>query len=61
MNINHFNAALLIGWALLVAGVGLWSVPAALVVGGVVLLGLTILLAFRTGVYHARRSGEEGE
>jgi hypothetical protein len=50
MNQQVFNAALLIGWAMVILGLGLWSVPAALVVGGALLMGVTLTLAFRAGV-----------
>lgn len=51
MNSRIFNASLLIGWLLIVLGVaGLHSVPAALLVGGVLLVGITLLLARWAGV-----------
>ena len=55
MNIYLFNACLLTGWLMLMLGVGLWSVPAALVVGGLVLMALTLMLAFRAGVMPAKK------
>lgn len=51
MNATIFNASLLLGWVLIVVGVGgLWSVPAALLVGGVILVVITLLLARWAGV-----------
>lgn len=51
MNSHIFNASLLIGWLLIVLGVGgLHSVAAALLVGGVLLMGITLLLARWAGV-----------
>lgn len=50
MTIQLFNACLATGWLMLVVGLGLWSVPAALVVGGLVLMVVTLMLAFRAGV-----------
>ncbi len=46
-----FNICLLLGWLLIVAGVaGLHSLALAAVVGGVLVLGLTVFLALRVGV-----------
>lgn len=51
MNSTIFNASLLIGWVLIVLGVGgLFSVFAALLVGGVLLMAITLLLARWAGV-----------
>jgi protein-S-isoprenylcysteine O-methyltransferase Ste14 len=51
MNALIFNTSLLIGWVLIVVGVGgLWSVPAALLAGGVILVVVTLLLARWAGV-----------
>lgn len=51
MNAHIFNASLFLGWMLIVVGVGgLWSVPAALLVGGVILVAITLLLARWAGV-----------
>lgn len=50
MNLKIFNACLIAGWLLIVLGLAQWSVPAALVIGGALLMGITLLLAFRTGV-----------
>ena len=54
------NVALLVGWVLLVLGVGLWSVPAAFVVGGALLIGLTLFIALRAGIVGPRSSNNEG-
>lgn len=58
MNIHHFNALLLVGWLMLVIGLSLWSVPAGLAVGGVVLLGITLFLGIRAGVRVAQDKNE---
>ncbi len=50
MTKNVFNGCLLIGWLMIISGLALWSLAAALVVGGVLLMGVTLLLAFRAGV-----------
>lgn len=50
MNPLIFNATLLLGWGMIVLGLGLVSVAAALVVGGGLLMGVTLTLAFRAGV-----------
>lgn len=51
-----FNICLLLGWLLIVAGVvGLHSLALAGVVGGVLLLGLTVFLALRVGVRPAAK------
>lgn len=50
MTKNVFNACLLIGWLMIIGGLAIWSPAAALVVGGVLLMGITLLLAFRAGV-----------
>lgn len=50
MNIKFFNHLMLTAWLMIVIGVGLVSVPAALVVGGAVLLVVTLTIAFRVGV-----------
>lgn len=51
MNSTIFNSSLALGWLLIMAGVsGLHSVWAGLVVGGVLLIAITLLLAFRVGV-----------
>lgn len=50
MTKNVFNACLLIGWLMIIGGLALLSPALALVVGGVLLMGVTLLLAFRAGV-----------
>jgi hypothetical protein len=50
MNKHLVNACLLLGWLMIVLGLSAWSIPAALVVGGSVLMGVTLLIAFRVGV-----------
>lgn len=57
MNLKLFNACLLVAWLLIVTGLWLVSIPLALVAGGLVLLGVTLLLAFRAGVV-PNRSGK---
>lgn len=47
-----FNTSLLLGWLLIVVGVGgLLSVWAAFLVGGGLLMGVTLLLARWAGVF----------
>jgi hypothetical protein len=45
-----FNASLLIGWLMIVCGLALVSLALALSVGGVLLMGVTLLLARWAGV-----------
>lgn len=59
MTIRLFNACLAAGWLMLVLGLALWSVPAGLVVGGAVLMAVTLLLAFRAGVGRPPRDNNE--
>lgn len=59
MNIHLFNACLLAGWLMLVLGVGLWSVPAALVVGGAALIALTVFIGLRAGVAPSAEPGKD--
>lgn len=59
MNKNIFNASLLIGWLMIIVGVGLWSVPAALVVGGIILMWVTLMLVFRVGVRAEKMKAQE--
>jgi len=55
-----FNASLAVGWFFVMVGVGLLhSVGAALLVGGVLLIVVTLLLAFKTGVRAAQAKGEK--
>jgi hypothetical protein len=58
MSIQYFNAALALGWLLIVSGLAMWSVPLALTVGGLLVLAITLLLAFRAGVVPPNRPGE---
>jgi hypothetical protein len=60
MNIKLFNAALAFGWLLLVSGIAMWSVPAALAFGGGLVIVITLLLAFRVGVGGVR-PGQQGK
>lgn len=58
MNSRIFNAALLLGWASIVIGMAmLYSIGAALVTGGILLLVITLLLARWAGVVDARTKG----
>ena len=58
MNAIVFNICLLVGWLMVVIGIALVSIPAALVVGGVVLLFLTLKLAFWAGVLASKRGAD---
>ncbi len=56
-----FNICLTLGWVLIVAGVaGLHSLSLAALVGGVLVLGLTMFLALRVGVRPAIKREKEG-
>ena len=59
MTTKIFNICLLAGWLMIVLGVALWSVPAAFVAGGVLLVGLTLLLAYFAGVVVPRKKDED--
>ncbi len=51
MNIHLFNVCLATGWLMLVQGMALLvSAGAALVVGGLTMIALTLLIAFKAGV-----------
>lgn len=55
MNSHIFNVSLALGWLLIVIGVsGLHSVWAGLLTGGLLLVAVTLLLAFRVGVKAAQ-------
>lgn len=64
MNANIFNACLCLGWLLIVAGVsGLHSPWLGMLVGGVIVMGLTVFFALRVGVRATPKpppSGQEG-
>lgn len=60
MNKHLVNACLLIGWLMIVLGFGAWSIPAGLVVGGAVLMGVTLTIAFRVGVSSPRDQQQKG-
>ena len=49
MNVNIFNASLLIGWVLILIGGMLLNVGAGLAVGGVTLIGLAMIAARLAG------------
>lgn len=51
MNARIFNAALLIGWLMAVAGGCLANIPYGLIGGGLLLLILTLLTARMGGIY----------
>lgn len=51
MNLVVFDVALALGWVMVTAGALLASVPAGLIVGGALLLGLTFASARLAGVY----------
>lgn len=53
-----FNSCLLTGWLMLVLGLGLLSIPLALVVGGTSLMGVTLLLARWAGVVKGKHVPE---
>lgn len=50
MKLRIFNACLLAGWLMVTVGIAIVSVPAALVAGGVTLMGLTLLVARAAGI-----------
>lgn len=50
MNVHIFNGCLLAGWVLIVAGVGLVHIPSAFIVGGALLVLLTMWVASKAGV-----------
>ncbi len=57
-----FNTSLLLGLLLIMAGVaGLHSVWAALVVGGILLMAVTLLLARWAGVFATAKSKEQSD
>ncbi len=50
MNVAVFNLLMVVGLGLVGTGVGLWSIPAALVTVGLLLLTLTLIVSGRAGV-----------
>lgn len=51
MTARTFNASLLVGLLLVMVGVGWqWTPALALIVGGALVLSITLLLAFKAGV-----------
>ena len=50
MKLVVFNLCLLLGWALIVAGGLLYSVPVGLIAGGASLVVLSVLAAYIAGV-----------
>lgn len=50
MNIQLFNAAMALALLMIMGGLAAWSVPLAFVVGGLIVLVVTLLLAWRVGV-----------
>lgn len=57
MNANHFNAAILVGWVLVLAG-GMWIHPGAgLAVGGLLLIVLTLVAVRLGGGLYASTEG----
>ncbi|HET7592618.1 MAG TPA: hypothetical protein VFK00_06390 [Rhodanobacteraceae bacterium] len=55
MNVAVFDIALALGWAMVTAGALLANIPCGLIVGGVLLLGLTFASAWLGGVYARRK------
>lgn len=55
MNKHLVNACLLLGWLMIVLGLSAWSIPAALLVGGAVLMSVTLAIAFRVGVSDGKK------
>lgn len=51
MKLSIFNAALLAGWFLLTLGGILLNPGAGLVIAGIAIIGLTVFVALRFGVY----------
>ena len=60
MNLHHFNAAILVGWLMVLAG-GMWINPGAgLVAAGLLLLVLTLFAArIAGGLYEPPSRGDE--
>jgi hypothetical protein len=60
MNSTIFNVCLAVGWVLIMVGVsGLHSVWAGLLTGGTLLVGLTLLMAFKVGVRATQTKGAQ--
>lgn len=58
MNVLVFNIALLLGWAMVTAGCALVGLWVGLVVGGLLLLVLTVLAARLAGGIYSNRTGD---
>lgn len=50
MNLTVFNACLLGGWLMFVAGLCAWSFPIGMAAGGAVLMAVTLFIGLRAGV-----------
>lgn len=59
MNIKHFNAALLLGWLLVLVGGCLINPGAGLIVGGLLLIVLVIGAAISAGLYDPAAARKE--
>ncbi|HDR9185276.1 TPA: hypothetical protein QDB06_005917 [Burkholderia vietnamiensis] len=59
MNANIFNACLLIGWLLALAG-GIWLNPGVgLAAGGLLLIVIAFVVARVAGIYVPQKEGDE--
>lgn len=59
MSLKAFNVAILLGWLLVLVGGCILNPGAGLVGGGVLLIGLTLVLARLGGLYTAPAKTEE--
>ena len=59
MNLNVFNASLLLSWLMVSLGAIAVSVPLGIIVSGAVLMGLTLFVGAKFGVYQIKKDGAE--
>lgn len=59
MNLNVFNIALALGWLLVLIGGCLVHFGAGLAVGGLLLLGITFVVARMGGIYTPTREDKD--
>ena len=57
MNARIFNICLALGWLMVVAGTCALSLPAGLITGGVLMLGIIVSVARFAGIYLPKSDG----
>jgi hypothetical protein len=55
MNVQIYNACMVVAWFMLTLGGMLYRVDVGLMIGGVSLAALTLFVALRYGIYHPKK------